>query len=152
MTVGSRTWLRIAIHLRRWSRSSRYTTARVPRATRAAERSGAFANSSSSRGQLVEAEVVDLDELELLEVRVRVAPAAPLIEPDAVREHLAQGALGLLEVEALERRLEQPLGADLRRCGRSKPSARCCAAPSSSLRSPRRRRRRARRGSRRGSG
>ncbi|MGI5865759.1 MAG: hypothetical protein ACOX6T_27375 [Myxococcales bacterium] len=63
------------------------------------------------RREVVDAEVLDVDEPELLEVGVRVAPAATLIEPDTIREHLSKRALGLLEVEALERRLEKPLAA-----------------------------------------
>ena len=50
--------------------------------------------------EVVEAEVLHLDHLELLEVRVRVAPAASLIEPHAVGEHLPERALGFLQVEA----------------------------------------------------
>ena len=66
------------------------------------------------RSELVEAEVLHPDHTELLEVRVRVPPAAPLIEPDAVGQHLPERALGLLQVEAAQRGLEQPFGADLR--------------------------------------
>ena len=50
----------------------------------------------------------------MLEVRVRISPPASLIEPDTVGEYLPQRALGLLQVEAAQRGLEQPLGADLR--------------------------------------
>ena len=66
------------------------------------------------RGELIEAEVLHPDHAELLEVRVRVPPAASLIEPDAVGQHLPERALGLLQVEAAQRGLEQPFGADLR--------------------------------------
>ena len=66
------------------------------------------------RGQLVEPEVSHADHVELLQVGVRVPPAAPLVEPYAVGEHLPERALGLLQVETAQRRLRQPLGADLR--------------------------------------
>ena len=66
------------------------------------------------RGEIREAQVLHPDHAELLQVRVRVPPAASLIEPDAVGQHLPQRALGLLQVEAAECRLQQPLGADLR--------------------------------------
>ena len=66
------------------------------------------------RREVVEAEVLHLDHAELLEVRVRVPPSASLIEPDAIGQHLPKRALGLLQVEAAQRGLEQPFGADLR--------------------------------------
>ena len=64
-------------------------------------------------GELVDAEVRHADHFELLQVGVRVPPAAPLIEPDAVGEYLPERALRLLEVETAQRRFQQPLGADL---------------------------------------
>ena len=66
------------------------------------------------RGEVRKAKVLHPDHAELLQVRVRVAPAASLIEPDAVGQHLPQRALGLLQVETAERGLQQPLGAGLR--------------------------------------
>ena len=64
--------------------------------------------------KVVEAQVVDLDEAELLEVRVRVAPAAALVEPDPVREDLRASVLSASwRLKPLKRRLEQPLRADL---------------------------------------
>ena len=66
------------------------------------------------RGEILEAEVLHFDHTELLQVRVRVPPAASLIEPDAVCQHLPKRALGLLQVEAAQSGFEQPLGADLR--------------------------------------
>jgi hypothetical protein len=57
---------------------------------------------------------LDLDHVELLEVRVRVPPAAPSIEPDSIGQDLAKRALGLLQVEAPKRRLEQPLATSRR--------------------------------------
>ena len=66
------------------------------------------------RGELVEAEILHPDHAELLEVRIRVPPAASLIEPDAVGQHLPERSLRLLQVEAAQRGLEQPFGADLR--------------------------------------
>lgn len=65
-------------------------------------------------GELLQAKVVDLDHAELFEVGVRVPPAASLIEPDPVGQDLAKRPLCLLKVEATQRGLEQPLGADLR--------------------------------------
>ena len=66
------------------------------------------------RGEVRKAQVLHPDHAELLQVRIRVPPAASLIEPDAVGQYLPQRALGLLQVEAAERGLQQPLGANLR--------------------------------------
>ena len=66
------------------------------------------------RSEFVKAEVLDLDHAELFQVRIGVPPAASLVEPDAIGQHLAQHAFGFLEVEALQRRFRQPFGADLR--------------------------------------
>ena len=66
------------------------------------------------RRELLEAEILHPHDAELLEVRVRVPPAAPLIEPDAVGEHLPKRALGFLQVEPAQRGFEQPFGSELR--------------------------------------
>lgn len=50
--------------------------------------------------QVLETEVVNLDHFELLEVGIRVPPPPPLVEPDAVSEHLTNRRFGLLQVEA----------------------------------------------------
>jgi len=74
---------------------------------------GASVNSASLAARSSSPRLVHRHEAELLQVRVGEAPAAALIEPHAVREHLAKGRFGLLEVEASEGRFEEPLGPDL---------------------------------------
>ena len=64
------------------------------------------------RGEVFKSEVCRLDHTELLKVRVRVPPAATLIEPDAISERLSKRALRLLQVESAQRGLEQPFGTD----------------------------------------
>ena len=66
------------------------------------------------RGEVRKAQVLHPDHAELLQVRVRVPPAASLIEPDAVGQHLPQRAFRVLQVETTQRGFQQPLGADLR--------------------------------------
>ena len=78
------------------------------------QRAGRAGEQRVVRGEVVEAEVLHPDHAELFEVRVRVPPAASLIEPDAVGQHLPERALGLLQVEAAQRGLDQPFGADPR--------------------------------------
>ena len=78
------------------------------------QRAGRAGEQRVVRGEVVEAEVFHPDHPELLEVRVRVPPAASLIEPDAVGQHLPERALGLLQVEAAQRGFDQPFGADPR--------------------------------------
>ena len=80
---------------------------------RCATQEGDVGEERAVRRELAEAEEVDLDQAELFEVGIRVAPATPLIEPDAVGKDLAERRLGFLQVEALEAGLEEPLGADL---------------------------------------
>ncbi|MPN39565.1 hypothetical protein SDC9_187093 [bioreactor metagenome] len=46
--------------------------------------------------QVIDAEVFHRDQFELLKIRVGVAPSTALIEPDPVREHLAESRFGLL--------------------------------------------------------
>jgi len=46
------------------------------------------------------------DKIELFEIRIRVPPSSPLIEPDAVGEHLAKSGFGFLQVESAEVRFE----------------------------------------------
>jgi hypothetical protein len=75
---------------------------RTHRGDASAQHRPGAANAVLVGDQLVETDVVDREQPELLEVRVRVAPAAPLIEPDAVGEDLAQRALGLLRWKPLQ--------------------------------------------------
>src|SRR5262245_50212703 len=65
-------------------------------------------------GEVIEAEVFDLHQLELLEVGIRVAPPPPLVEPDPIGEHLAERRFCFLQVEPAERRLEQPFRSNFR--------------------------------------
>ena len=65
------------------------------------------------RGKFLDAEILHPDHAKLLQVRIRVAPAPSLVEPDAVGQDLSERSLRFLQVEAAQAGFEQPLGANL---------------------------------------
>ena len=64
-------------------------------------------------GKVLKPGVFDTQETELLEVRVGVAPSPPLVEPDPVRQDLAQGSGGILKGGPDKRGFQQPLAPDI---------------------------------------
>ena len=63
--------------------------------------------------KVVKPGVFDMQEPKLLEIGVGVAPTATLVEPDPVREDLAQGLGGILKGGSDKRGFQQPLAPDI---------------------------------------
>jgi hypothetical protein len=58
--------------------------------------------------KLVERHVISANKAQFLKVRIREAPAAPLVDPRAVRKHASEGALGLYLAHAFDLGIEHP--------------------------------------------
>ena len=85
--------------------------------------------------KIVERDVVSANKAQFFEVRIRETPAAPLIDPGAVRKHASQRAFRLHLANAFDLGIEHPLLSPLAFAG-DEPQRACRRPPNSSSERP----------------